>query len=107
MKVLASILSIIAFYLFYWIGKSIFYSFLTGSSTIGDIVRGEWIVAGVVGFVICALLTKLENVTPAYIIGAVTFGATYMPFSIGLVLIYNIIVIGSILYAIWGYDHIV
>ena len=100
MKILYSILSIIAFYLFYWIGKSILYSFVDGTWTLEEIVKYEWYVAGGVAGLICLVLCMILDVPSdnylmvcGFIIIASTIGASNLPHSVGLAVLYNIIVI--------------
>ena len=104
MKGLASVLSIIGFYLVYWIANSIYMSTLTGSDTIESIVRAQWIIAGVVCGVGCFInymvFESNSEFTGAVIVFA-TIAVMNMPYSLGLVLAYNLICIGCILFCIW------
>lgn len=108
MKVLSTILSIAGFYLGYWICKSIFYSFLDGSTTVETVINGEWYIAGGLAGIIFLINYTLRGGDPdngpllALIPIALSFIATFMPFSIGFVVLYNVIIIGFILYSVWG-----
>jgi len=106
MKLLYSILSIIGFYVLFAIGKSIFYSFLDHTSTYETIYKTEWIIAGVISVAICMILTKGETLTTCVIAMIASFIAYYMPISFGIVILYNLVIVGCFLYSIWGYDYI-
>lgn len=91
-----SILYIIGFYIANWIGKSIFYSYVDGSTTIESIAIGEWYLAGGIGIFICLACAMDEYNTTAGIVCSMiftiaTFVAAMMPFSWGLAILYNLI----------------
>lgn len=106
MKGLASFLSIIGFYLGYWMFKSIFHSFLDETTKLDFIIRGEWIIAGLLSAIICAINSKEEDkiqLTTMCIIGFLTIIALFLPFSMGFVVFYNLAILGCIMYSIWGH----
>jgi hypothetical protein len=104
MKALATIISLISLYVGYWITKSIYFSFLEGGSTVGDIVKAEWIIAGVVCGIIC-LTNYLIFDTSTGLLGIVLVVlvaiALSIPYSLGFVLLFNVVMIGCILCSIW------
>jgi hypothetical protein len=104
MKALASVISIIGLYLGYWIGKSIYLSFLDGSATVGSSIQAEWIIAGVVCGIICLINCIVFQSSAEFTIAIVfvlCFIAFRMPYSIGFVVLFNLVMIGSILTSIW------
>jgi len=104
MKALSTLLSIISLYLFYWIGRSIYISFLDGTATIGGIIQAEYIIAclvcALICFVNCMIFDSSAEFTLAILLGA-GFLAYYVPYSIGFVVLFNLILIGCILITIW------
>lgn len=102
-KVIRSIVSIAALFLINWIARSIFYSFIDGSSTLDFVARGEWIIAGGTCILICMINDK-ENSNVGSAMGLVPILATvigiFMPFSMGLVILYNLVLIGTIIYVV-------
>lgn len=105
---LRSILCVLGFYPAFWIAKSIFYSFLDGSTTMEFVTKGEWYIAGGVAFLICVAVTISDEVNGkdyfksdySFIYTCIPVVATiivsFMPFSWGVVILYNVILIGCI-----------
>lgn len=93
-----SILFILGFYLAYWISKSIFYSFLDGSTTIDFITKGEWAIAGVISVILSGPMAVQEE--KGHIAGGImmvlSIIAAFIPFSWGIVVLYNLALIGCI-----------
>lgn len=104
MKRLATLLSIVGQYLGYWIGRSIYLSFLDSSATIETIAKTEWIIAGAVCGLICLtnyLIYDTSSEFVGIILVVVTAIAINVPFSIGFVALFNLTIIGCILVSIW------
>jgi hypothetical protein len=107
MKLLYSVLAIIAFYLFYWIGRSILFSFIDGTWTLESILKANWYIAGVTAFLICLVADLVLNddaedsAITGMIIAFCTVIATFLPYSIGLAVLYQMIVVGCMVYTIW------
>jgi hypothetical protein len=104
MKITASVLSVLAFYLLYWISRSIYLSTLDTTATIESIVRAEWIIAGAVcGAIYLAncLIFDSEATYGGAVIVIVTTIVLNMPYSLGLVILYNVFCIASVLFCIW------
>lgn len=106
MKVVASILSLIGYFIGFWIFKSIFHSFLDGSTKIETVINGEWYIASGLTFIIMCVNGVLykrdfESSAPIIILVATAIIATYIPYSMGWAILYNIIMIVCFLYPIW------
>lgn len=110
MRVLYSILSVLAFYFFYWLGRSILFSFVDGTWTLENIVKAEWYLAGFIGVIICLFADNSlnesfdEDSLYPYILTVSTVFVTYLPYSIGLAILYNIVVLSCVLHTIWTCD---
>jgi uncharacterized membrane protein len=110
MKFVRLMVSLLGFYLLFWITKSIYHSFLKGESDIKSIVMKEWWIAGIVAVIVISInsvfIDKKEEdaLSPAVVVLALTFIATFLPFSWGFVVLFNLGVIGSIAWSIYSKD---
>ncbi|WP_455587562.1 hypothetical protein [Bacteroides sp.] len=93
-----------------WIIKDITFSMLeiTGETTLGDIFLYECliysIITGVIGLV-CAIIGE-GHCGPIFLTMIIYFIAKELPISMGLIILYNIGNIGSIIWAICSYDEL-
>jgi len=107
MKFVRSILSLIGFYLLFWIAKSIYHSFLTGDSKIETITMIEWWIAGISAIIViiinAAFIDERDETpfSPGTLVLVLTFLATFLPFSWGFIVLYNLGVAGSIVWSIY------
>lgn len=95
------ILGIIGYFLFSWIGRSILYSFIEGETLISTISKWEWAIPSAIAAIISYICDPDEDDTGIYFIFAATAIAGYfLPYSIGYVVLYNLINIGVIIYKV-------
>ncbi len=108
MQVIYSILAVGAFYLFNWISKSIAYSYVDETWTLQEILKLEWYLAGFIAAAICVASEALINKTnddnnpfvQGLLIGLASMAAPHINMSIGLVVLYNVIIVSCIVSAV-------
>lgn len=95
-----------------WIAKDIVFSMIeiTNKTTLGDLTSYEFITYSVVAGVVSLIATLYEDNEIRYI-SLIAIGITCgivreMPLSMGLIVLYNIINVGGIIWAICTNDHI-
>jgi len=93
------ILGIISYFLFSWIGRSIFYSFIEDDMLMSSITKWEWAIPSVVAAITCYICDPDGDDEGIYLIFVATAMAGYLlPYSIGYVVLYNLVNIGVIIY---------
>ena len=93
------ILGIIGYFLFSWIGISILYSFIQEDTLITTIAKWECAIPSVITAIIGYICHPDENGVGSYLILTIAAIAGYLlPYSIGYVVLYNLINIGVIIY---------
>lgn len=95
-----------------WIAKDIVFSMIeiTNKTTLGDLTSYEFITYSVVAGVVSLIATLYEDNEIGYI-SLIAIGITCgivreVPLSMGLIVLYNIINVGGIIWAICTNDHI-
>lgn len=104
-----SILAVAAFYLLNWIGKSIGYSYVDETWELQEILKLEWYLSGFIAGAIClaseALINKTKDDNDPFVygmlIGLASMAAPHIPMSVGLVILYNIIIIFCIVSVVY------
>lgn len=95
-----------------WIAKDIVFSMIeiTNETTLGDLTSYEFITYSVVAGIVSLIATLYEDNETGYIslfaIGITCGVVKEMPLSMGLIILYNIINVGGIIWAICTNDHI-
>ncbi|WP_072544612.1 hypothetical protein [Mediterranea massiliensis] len=111
-KIIWIIVGIIIYFGGGWIAKDIVFSMIeiTNETTLKDLASYEFITYSIIAGIVSFIASIYEDNEIGYIsllaIGITCGVAKEMPFSIGLIILYNIINVGGIIWAICTNKHI-
>lgn len=111
-KLIAILIGIIIYFVGGWIAKDIVFSMIeiTDDTTLGTLISYEFITYSIVAGVVSLIAALYEDNEIGYIsllaIGITCGIVKEMPLSTGLIILYNLINIGGIIWAICTNKHI-
>lgn len=111
-KLIWIIIGLAVYFIGGWIAKDIVFSMIeiTNETTLGDLVSYEFITYSAVAGLVSAIASLYKDNEIGYLsllaIGLAGGILKDMPLSIGVIILYNIINVGAIIWAICTNDHI-